>query len=639
MPDVSSYLVAASSATQMYSGVGRVLFDWMRFAQRHFDVSMLLDLADRDNFRTAATFCRAQGIPLHVSPTARRPGTPDTGLGGAADILSAPWGFVEIVSWASAGASLDVMATRQAATRLVFTPHTQPLATLPDPAAQFLVSPTFDVVMDAADLVCCTSPAEHTMLRARYGARSSLQLIPNGVDADLFHPDGLPRGNAVLAVFDAREARKRPDLLWQAFTVASRGDDQLQLVLAGQETERLTPPEHLRGRVTTMGYVTQQSLLQLYRSARCLVLLSDFEAFGLPVSEALMCGTPVVITGGDQQRSLFGGLPGVELVDNTDAEAAGAAIRRAAQPAATARISDAARHRFGLAASCERKLEALRALPALSAGHCRNEVRPSPVRPQGVGNAVSRRSKTGLLRVLQVTPGYFAEASLLGGGERYVENVCRSLAVADAEAECTVVSFGPKSDRFRSSVGTRYEIVRGDPEAPNTIDTGALQALLSRADVVHMHQCLSSAGMFVASHARLLGRPVIGSDHGGGVMPALHAQPRLAGIYDVLLAYSAFGETAFLDVDVPVRRIHGPVDDAQFIPARQGTRDRSLVITVGRILPHKGLHHVIAALPPGLSLIVAGRAYDPAYRGHLAQLAQGDRSRSSRTWTTPGCCA
>ena len=73
-----------------------------------------------------------------------------------------------------------------------------------------------------------------------------------------------------------------------------------QLVLAGQrgwldnETFRAAQRESVAGDIVFTGYVADEHLNALYSGARCFVYPSYFEGFGLPILEAMKCGTPVV---------------------------------------------------------------------------------------------------------------------------------------------------------------------------------------------------------------------------------------------------------------------------------------------------------------------------------------------------------
>ena len=222
-------------------------------------------------------------------------------------------------------------------------------------------------------------------------------------------------------------------------------------------------------------------------------------------------------------------------------------------------------------------------------------------------------------RILQVTPAYFAADSVIGGGERYVENLRRAVRAAAGDAvACPVLSSGSAE---RGSDG--ITLLPGDVSRPETFDPAALDGALDAADAVHVHQCLTRFGLFIAARARLLGRPVVGTDHGGGQAPFLSAQPHLMGLFDVMQTYSAFGDLSAYGLPVPCERILGPVDETLFQMASDTGRDPALVVSVGRILPHKGFEAVIDALPATLRLVIAGTVADPEYAQFLRSRADG----------------
>lgn len=72
-----------------------------------------------------------------------------------------------------------------------------------------------------------------------------------------------------------------------------------------------------------------------------------------------------------------------------------------------------------------------------------------------------------MVSILQVTPTYFAESSIVGGGERYVGNVCAAVAAADTAGEvtCDMLSFGAKAQSLVLGPRSRMLIAAGNPES------------------------------------------------------------------------------------------------------------------------------------------------------------------------------
>jgi glycosyltransferase involved in cell wall biosynthesis len=121
----------------------------------------------------------------------------------------------------------------------------------------------------------------------RYGiAPEKITVTPNGVDPS-FTPGAAREG--YLLFVGAIQRRKNPLAALEAARAVS-----LPLVVAGPEKEPALARELRDGGADLRGYVSKQELAELYRGAAALVLPSRFEGFGLPVLEAMACGTPVV---------------------------------------------------------------------------------------------------------------------------------------------------------------------------------------------------------------------------------------------------------------------------------------------------------------------------------------------------------
>jgi glycosyltransferase involved in cell wall biosynthesis len=140
----------------------------------------------------------------------------------------------------------------------------------------------------SADRVLAVSERTKRDLVDLYGiAPERVTVAAHGVDP-AFGPG--PNGSHdYLLYVGAIQARKDP--LAAADAAADVG---LPLVVAGPERDAALARELERRGARLRGYVEKEELASLYRGAACLVLPSRYEGFGLPVLEAMACGTPVV---------------------------------------------------------------------------------------------------------------------------------------------------------------------------------------------------------------------------------------------------------------------------------------------------------------------------------------------------------
>ena len=109
-----------------------------------------------------------------------------------------------------------------------------------------------------------------------------------------FTANGPTRDLGVPYVFTVAtlERRKNLETLLEAIPQVRRRHPALRLVVAGAPGWQ-APSLDAEG-VVPLGYVDDEELAALYRSAGVFVYPSRFEGFGIPIVEAMACGTPVV---------------------------------------------------------------------------------------------------------------------------------------------------------------------------------------------------------------------------------------------------------------------------------------------------------------------------------------------------------
>jgi len=218
-----------------------------------------------------------------------------------------------------------------------------------------------------------------------------------------------------------------------------------------------------------------------------------------------------------------------------------------------------------------------------------------------------------------VSPTYFAPESVVGGGERFAEELALAMAKRPEIDHVKLVSFGPRAFRERPVRGYERVVLASWSRQRMVPFSPRLFGELSGADVIHCHQYFVLPTFLAALAGRLRGSRVFVSDLGGGAWtPGFHVdQSRW------IAAHLPISEYAARSLPGRNRRhhvIYGGVDLERY-PMRPELMHDGSAVFLGRILPHKGIHFLIEGLPAGIPLHVIGPVLDPAYLERLRALA------------------
>jgi glycosyltransferase involved in cell wall biosynthesis len=241
---------------------------------------------------------------------------------------------------------------------------------------RILIKRLFDLagggrVVDGAGRVLATSEAERRQLVATGISRDRVVVVPNPLDLAEFSqvPDrrvfreqyGLGDDPVVLYL-GKLTPRKGVDVLLRAFRLCEIPASRLVIagndMGAGVSVEGLGRDLGVAGRVHRVGLLRGRERLEALAAADVLVYPSRDEVFGLVPLEALLCGTPVVVSNDSGCGEVIGRVGGGHIVPYGDPSTLAGAVDAILKSPALWRARAAggaakARAMFGAEAVCE----------------------------------------------------------------------------------------------------------------------------------------------------------------------------------------------------------------------------------------------------------------------------------------------
>ena len=176
-----------------------------------------------------------------------------------------------------------------------------------------------------AAVIIVPSQATADLFLARFTPAGPVAVVLHGVDHDRFRPTP-PHADADAAVLASLglhspyvlfgpatiEPRKDVPTLVRAFDAIAGDHPEVTLAIAGgrgwgwSAAEAAIGAARHRARITTLGFVPDESVPALLRQAAAVAYPSLQEGFGLTALEALACGAPLVTTTGSAMEEVTG---------------------------------------------------------------------------------------------------------------------------------------------------------------------------------------------------------------------------------------------------------------------------------------------------------------------------------------------
>lgn len=221
-----------------------------------------------------------------------------------------------------------------------------------------------------------------------------------------------------------------------------------------------------------------------------------------------------------------------------------------------------------------------------------------------------------------LAPVAFGASGIVGGGERFSLELARALA---RRAPTTLITFG--SEPFDRTVnGLKYRVhtarhfILGN--RLNPVSFRFLRDLCG-ASVVHCVGWNTLVIELAILFCWLTRKRVFVTDVGGGATPLFGRILPLKKMVHRFLMIGDIPESIFSDVRSKWRVIGSGVDTEYYSPI--DNEPRNGILFVGRVLPHKGVNHLVSALPDDMELKVVGKQMNASFIATLRAMSSAKK--------------
>lgn len=182
-----------------------------------------------------------------------------------------------------------------------------------------------NVVQQLNHVITVSHQSQQDIVAAFDRPAENIQVIPNGVDANIFKPlDNIARTPfRLITTASSDQPLKGLSVLLRSLAQSRSEFPELQLIVIGKlkengETQKELQALNLQDVVQFKSGISNQQLVEEYAQASIAIVPSLYEGFGLPAAEAMACAVPLICSDGGALPEVVGDAARLVRAGNVD---------------------------------------------------------------------------------------------------------------------------------------------------------------------------------------------------------------------------------------------------------------------------------------------------------------------------------